>query len=37
VNFSITKTLFTNLEFMRVMDRSGDEVTNLGLGLNGRL
>jgi len=36
VNFSITKTLFINLEYMRVVDRSGDEVTNLGLGLNGR-
>ena len=36
MNFSITKTLFINLEYMRVVDRSGDEVTNLGLGLNGR-
>ncbi|PHR65279.1 outer membrane beta-barrel protein [Alcanivorax sp.] len=36
VDFTITKTLFINLEYMRVVDRSGDEITNLGLGLNGR-
>ncbi len=36
VDFTITKTLFINLEYMRVVDRSGDEITNLGRGLNGR-
>ena len=36
VDVTITHNMFVSVEYMRVVDRSGDEVTNLGLGLNGR-
>ncbi|KGD64572.1 hypothetical protein Y5S_02327 [Alcanivorax nanhaiticus] len=36
VDVTITHNMFVSLEYMRVVDRSGDEVTNLALGLNGR-
>ena len=36
LDFTITKGLFINLEYMRLVDRSGDEITHVGLGLNGR-
>jgi hypothetical protein len=32
----ITKSLFVSLEYLRVIDRSGDEISNLGLGIGGR-
>ena len=36
VDVTITNNMFVSVEYMRVVDRSGDEVTNLALGLNGR-
>ncbi|MQX52933.1 outer membrane beta-barrel protein [Alcanivorax sediminis] len=36
VDVTVTNNIFVSLEYMRVVDRSGDEVSNLALGLNGR-
>lgn len=36
VDVTLTNNMFVSVEYMRVVDRSGDEVTNLALGLNGR-
>lgn len=33
---NLTNSLFINLEYLRVIDRSGDEISNLGLGIGGR-
>lgn len=33
---TIMQNLFVSLEYLRVVDRSGDEISNLGLGIGGR-
>lgn len=36
VDLSLTNVVFVSLEYLRVVDRGGDEVSNLALGINGR-
>lgn len=33
---TLSNNLFLNLEYLRVVDSSGDEISNLGLGVGGR-
>lgn len=35
-DMSLNRNMFVSLEYLRVIDRSGDEVSNLGLGIGGR-
>ena len=33
---TLSRSLFVSLEYLRLVDRSGDEISNLGLGIGGR-
>ena len=35
-DITITNQIFLSVEYLRAVDRSGDEVSNLGFGINGR-
>ena len=35
-DITITNQIFLSVEYLRAVDRSGDEVSNLGFGVNGR-
>ena len=35
-DISLTDVVFVSVEYLRAVDRSGDEVSNIGIGLNGR-
>lgn len=35
-DFTLTRVVFVSLEYLRAVDRGGDQVSNLSLGINGR-